>query len=688
QGVHGRVGEHELAAGRHVDPQFGGLDRDVLRAHQLGGADPQAGRGAVHRDGGDRGRAGDLDARGSPVDRAAVDHGVRGAEPDRAVRDLVGGQVGDRDVLGTGRGDDPVATTVDGHAGERDVRRAALDPHAGLGVGDLRVVDLDLLAADVHPGDPGALDGGVLQLQVPGALLDDHAPASAARADVVEHDAGAADVGEDADRLVGGAEVGDRDVLDLVEPQATRLVGLGGDAADAGALLHRHDQAVLLVAVRGEPGDLTVGVLPADEHAVGAVALGPEVGHAGALVAVEDDAVVLRLDDGDAVEGHVVGLGDLHADVVALQRGVHEGPGAVRVEADRRLGGLGLVLGRAHVGDGDVGGVDLAAGRRLDERAADRVERQWLALPVDPVERRVLQRQPAAAGVDRARVRHLGAAEQPDGGDVGDLEVDARRQHDRRVHRGGVAVDGDPVARHHVVEGLQGERARPPRLERGEPPPVADLAPVGADGDHLVRPAALVPRRAGPRRPLGRLGGFLALPLELLEPPFLGLARGLGRLLRRLLRGLALRFPPALLLEFFLGRAGGAGPQRRPVGVGATGVAGAAPVVPAVVAAVVPAVVAAVVPPVVPPVVVAGVGATAVVVAGGGATAAAAAAAGRLRRRRHDPRGGGGRRGGGGGGERERADGEARHDDAGEPTGVRTGAGHAALPTPTARIGM
>src|SRR5690606_21451535 len=281
QGVHGRVGEHELAAGRHVDPQFGGLDRDVLRAHQLGGADPQAGRGAVHRDGGDRGRAGDLDARGSPVDRAAVDHGVRGAEPDRAVRDLVGGQVGDRDVLGTGRGDDPVATTVDGHAGERDVRRAALDPHAGLGVGDLRVVDLDLLAADVHPGDPGALDGGVLQLQVPGALLDDHAPASAARADVVEHDAGAADVGEDADRLVGGAEVGDRDVLDLVEPQATRLVGLGGDAADAGALLHRHDQAVLLVAVRGEPGDLTVGVLPADEHAVGAVALGPEVGHAG-----------------------------------------------------------------------------------------------------------------------------------------------------------------------------------------------------------------------------------------------------------------------------------------------------------------------------------------------------------------------------------------------------------------------
>src|SRR5690606_618617 len=130
--------------------------------------------------------------------------------------------------------------------------------------------------------------------------------------------------------------------------------------------------------------------------------------------------------------------------------------------------------------------------------------------------------------------------------------------------------------------------------------------------------------------------------------------------------------------------AGRGGASRRPPGVGRPVVARAAPVVPAVV----PAVVAPVVPPVVPPVVVAGVGATAVVVAGGGATAAAAAAAGRLRRRRHDPRGGGGRRGGGGGGERERADGEARHDDAGEPTGVRTGAGHAALPTPTARIGM
>jgi hypothetical protein len=131
-------------------------------------------------------------------------------------------------------------------------------------------------------------------------------------------------VGEDADRLVGGGEVGDRDVLHLVQPQAARLVGLGGDATDLGALLHRHDQAVELVVQRGEPTDRPVRVLPADEHPVAAVLLGAEVGHAGALVPVEDDAVGLGLGDRDPVEVHALGLRDLHADVVALQRGADE----------------------------------------------------------------------------------------------------------------------------------------------------------------------------------------------------------------------------------------------------------------------------------------------------------------------------------------------------------------------------
>ena len=303
-------------------------------------------------------------------------------------------------------------------------------------------------------------------------------------------------------------------------------------------------------------------------------------------------------------------------------------------------------------------------------------------LPSTPARVTPSSRQPAAAGVERGGVGQFGATGHPDVRDAGDLHGGTRRQDDRRRHRGGVAVDGDPVVGHQVVETLEGQRPRPPLHQGGEVAAVDDLDAVDADRDHPVRPAAVQPRLAGLGLLLAALCGLASCALLGLDALLLGLPGLFGELLLTLLLRLA-RLLGGLLGGVGAGRndgaAGrfGAGVARRGgVGFGAAGVAAAASAAAAGVGFGLGATAAAG----------AGVGATA---AGTPATAAPVVHGGRLLRRHH---GVAGRRREGGTcrqRERERADGEARRDDPGGASPACPWCGHAALPArATARMGI
>ena len=145
-------------------------------------------------------------------------------------------QVLQRQAGGARGRDDPVLATGDGQVGGVDADRAALDPDSGAGVLDPDIGDRRPACRRCRrpprrsprsPSPRRVTPVTDLSTTTPRWLLVIRSWSSV--------DLGGAGVGEHADRLVGGGDVGDSGLLRAAHPQAAGAVADGDDAVDRAA---------------------------------------------------------------------------------------------------------------------------------------------------------------------------------------------------------------------------------------------------------------------------------------------------------------------------------------------------------------------------------------------------------------------------------------------------------------------